>query len=230
MGTRDLIEGSERRTFAMRSPVNWGLLGLLIERQGYGYDLFQRFKRTYGKFIVLSCQAQIYKGLDALEYRGLIEPLPSEVAVPEEQRQRKTRYRARAEGVPAYREWLSTQVSQEHQPLELLALQVGALPPRDALVVVDRYEHRLLSERESAPPALDGAPALARRLAQHAEQLETGLALRWATYARRELEASIDAQGGDRAPQQAARLAAGRAAGPEPRRAATRAAGRTSGR
>jgi len=194
MGARVLTDGSERRTHAMRSPVNWGLLGLLLERPGYGYDLFQRFQRTYGKLIELSCQAQIYKGLDALEDRGLIEPLPSEVAVPEELRQPKTRYRARAEAVPAYRDWLIAQVAQERQRLELLALLVGELPHHDALVVVDRYEQHLLSERTSAPPVPDGAPAVARRLAEHAKQLETGLALRWTTYARRELEASIDAQ------------------------------------
>jgi DNA-binding PadR family transcriptional regulator len=194
MGARVDIDRSERRTFAMRSPVNWALLGLLIERPGYGYDLFQRFKRTFGELIVLSCQAQIYKGLDALEERGLIEPLSSEEALPEELRQPKTRYRARAEAMPDYRDWLITQVTQERQRLELLALLVGALPPRDALVVVDRYEQHLLSERGSAPPALDGASARARRLAEHAKQLETGLALKWTTYARRELEAAIDAQ------------------------------------
>jgi DNA-binding PadR family transcriptional regulator len=194
MGARVDIDRSERRTFAMRSLVNWALLGLLIERPGYGYDLFQRFKRTFGKLIDLSCQAQIYKGLDALEERGLIEPLLSEVALPEELRQPKTRYRARAEAMPDYRDWLISQVTQERQRLELLALLVGMLPPRDALVVVDRYEQHLLSERGSAPPPLDGASAAARRLAEQAKELEAGLALKWTTYARRELEAAIDAQ------------------------------------
>jgi hypothetical protein len=100
--------------------------------------------------------------------------------------------------VPAYREWLITHVTQERQQLELLALQVGALPPQDALVVIDRYEAHLLSERDQAPPALDRASALARELAERAKQSETGLALSWTTYARRRLEASIDAHPGDR--------------------------------
>jgi DNA-binding PadR family transcriptional regulator len=178
----------------MRSPVNWALLGLLIERPGYGYDLYQRFKRTYGKTIELSCQAQIYKGLDALEERGLIEPLPSEVAVPEEQRQPKTRYRARPEAVPDYRDWLIAQVTQERQRLELVALQVGTLPAREALAVVDRYERHVLSQRGSAASTLDGSSALARGLGEHARQLETGLALRWTAYARRQLDEAIEAQ------------------------------------
>lgn len=182
----------------MRSVINWSLLGLLIGRPGYGYDLFHRFERTYAELLGLSSASQIYKGLDALEKWGLIEPLPSEVAVPEEQRQRKTHYRACAEAVPAYRDWLLAQVSSERQHLELLALQVGALPAQDALLVVDRYEQYLLTERSSAPPALDGAPPLASRLAQQAEQLETGVALKWTTHARRELQASVGAQGLDR--------------------------------
>jgi hypothetical protein len=210
----------------MRSPVNWGVLGLLLERSGYGYDLFQRFKRTYGKTIELSCQAQIYKALNALEERGLIEPIPADVPVPGEPRQPKPRYRARAEAVPGYRDWLLTQLTQERQRLELFALQVGALPPRDALVVIDRYEEHLLTERGSAPPAMDGASACARRLAEHAKQLETGLALKWTMYAHRELEAAIEAQTGGHA----AGLSAGRAVRPEPERAATREAGRASGR
>jgi hypothetical protein len=205
MGARDVIDGSERRTFAMRSEVNWGLLGLLIERQGYGYELYHRFVRTYGKLLVLSCQAQIYKGLDALEERGLIELLPSEDALRAHahkpatryRAQPKTRYRALAEAVPSYRDWLLTQVTQEGQCVELLALLVGALPARDALVVVDCYEQHLLAERSSVPPALDGASVLARGLAEHAKQLETGVALKWTTYARRELQASIDGAAGD---------------------------------
>ncbi len=192
MGERVLIDGSERRTFAMRSRVNWAVLGLLIERPGYGYDLFQRFKRTYGKSIELSHQAQIYKALNALEKRGLIEEVPADVAPREEPRQPKPRYRALPEAVPGYREWLIAHVTQERQNLELVALQVGALPPHDALIVVDHYERHLLSEREQAPPALDRASVLARDLAQHAKQLETGPALRWTTYARRKLEAAID--------------------------------------
>jgi len=184
----------------MRSVINWSLLGLLIARSGYGYDLFHRFERTFAELLRLSSPSQIYKGLDALEELGLIEPLRSGGAVPEEQRQRKTHYRASAEAVPAYRDWLLAQVSQERQHLELLALQVGALPPQDALLVIDRYERHLLTERSSAPPALDGAPPLAGRLTQHAEQLETGVALKWTAYARRELQPRIDAQPADDTP------------------------------
>ena len=34
-------------TGSMQSPVNWALLGLVIERPSYAYELAQRFERTY---------------------------------------------------------------------------------------------------------------------------------------------------------------------------------------
>ena len=38
----------EQRAAPMHSPVNWALLGLIIERPSYAYALAQRFERTYG--------------------------------------------------------------------------------------------------------------------------------------------------------------------------------------
>jgi hypothetical protein len=240
MGAGVDIDGSERPAFAMRSRVNWAVLGLLIERPGHGYDLFQRFQRTYGSLIELTHQRPIGKALQALEKLGLIEALPPEVCPGRGSTTSKPRYRARAEAVPAYREWLIAQVTQERQVLQLLALQVGALPPRDALVVVDHYERHLLSTRVEAPPAFDRASVLARDLAEQAKQLETGVALRWTTYARRMLEAAIEAQGDQTGAEPALALSLARGAslaaaaqpgtGPEPERAAGTEAEQASGR
>ena len=36
----------------MQSPVNWALLGLVIERPSYAYELAKRFERTYGSVLV----------------------------------------------------------------------------------------------------------------------------------------------------------------------------------
>lgn len=35
------------RTIPMRSPVNWTVLGLVIERSSYGWELWTRFERLY---------------------------------------------------------------------------------------------------------------------------------------------------------------------------------------
>jgi DNA-binding PadR family transcriptional regulator len=180
---------------AMRSPINWAVLGLLIERPGYGYDLFERFGRTYGDALDLSSPSQVYGALKALKQKALIEQLPrDDDGAGDELSQPKPRYRATAAGSCHYREWLIAQACERRQSLELLTLLVAPLPPRDALVVIDRYERHLLSQRTSAPAMSEDSSALARRLAAHAKQLETGLALKWATYARSELEAAIDAR------------------------------------
>ena len=50
----------------MRSPINWALLGLVIQRPSYGYELVQRFERTYEDALELSSPSQVYTALDAL--------------------------------------------------------------------------------------------------------------------------------------------------------------------
>ena len=62
----------------MRSPLNWALLGLVIQRPSYGYELVQRFERTYEDALELSSPSQVYTALDALRRRSLIEELPAE--------------------------------------------------------------------------------------------------------------------------------------------------------
>ena len=93
---------NEKSGAALRSPVSWALLGLVIQRPSYGYELVQRFERTYGHALELSSPSQIYTALDALERRGLIEKLPPGEA-PEVVRQPKPHYRATARGVEQLR-------------------------------------------------------------------------------------------------------------------------------
>jgi DNA-binding PadR family transcriptional regulator len=61
----------------MRSAVNWAVLGLVIERPSYGYELFQRLERRYGGVLDPPI-SQIYAALNALERASLIEPLQEE--------------------------------------------------------------------------------------------------------------------------------------------------------
>ena len=44
MGARALNDGN---VSAMRSSINWAVLGLLIERPAHGYDVFRRFDDAY---------------------------------------------------------------------------------------------------------------------------------------------------------------------------------------
>jgi DNA-binding PadR family transcriptional regulator len=180
-------------TQAMRSPLNWALLGLVIQRPSYGYELVQRFERTYEDALELSSPSQIYTALDALMRRSLIE----EVAVSREPdgvvRQPKPHYRATPSGVSGYSEWLIAQAQDERRRSRLFARELAVLAPHQALAVIERYEQACL-KRASCSGALleDGsleaaAGALAARLVCEEERLALDARLAWIEYARREL-------------------------------------------
>lgn len=189
MGGRAVIE---RSAGAMRSPVNWALLGLVIQRPSYGYELIQRFERTYGDALELSSPSQVYTALDTLARRGLIEELPGEEGHGVV-RQPKPHYRATEDGVIGYRDWLISQTDTDRRRARLFGHQLAMLPPQDALSVLDRYESACLQEACMVPPASEDAAAgdvsvaLAERLAREDERLAVGARLEWIEYARRQL-------------------------------------------
>jgi len=177
----------------MRSPIGWALLGLLIERTGYGYDLVQRFERAYGDALELSSPSQIYKALDALERRSLIERLPAAGAGTDPERQPRPHYRATAQGQHSYQEYLIALACEKRQRSRLFARQLAAIDPRAALAVLDSYEQACLREPVSAAadPSLGGVAA---RLIAEDERLAVEASLSWIAYVRRELQACIGAQ------------------------------------
>jgi DNA-binding PadR family transcriptional regulator len=188
-------EAAERRTLAMRSSVNWALLGLVIQRPSYGYELVQRFERTFEDALELSSPSQVYTALDNLARRGLIE----EVAPPGERdpaRQPKPHYRATQAGVDGYCDWLLSQIGDERRRYRLLAQLLALLGRNVALEIVNRCEQACLKEAS----ALLGAPAtrvetsdvqhaLVERLIAEEDRLRLGARLDWLRYARREIEA-----------------------------------------
>jgi DNA-binding PadR family transcriptional regulator len=181
----------------MRSPVNWAVLGLTIERPSYGYELLQRFERNYGGLLKLSSPSQIYAALDSLRNRGMIEatsePLPGVAS-----RQPKLHYQATAEGVRRYEEHLVHQAEEDRRRSSLFARELAALAPAAALAVLDKYEHVCLAQatrahpRDGEPAARDASTTLADRLAAEEERLALEAKLPWIDYARRELRAVAD--------------------------------------
>lgn len=197
MGARVATRGS---AIAMRSPVSWALLGLLIDRPDYGYNLFHRFQRAYGDTLELSTPSQIYAGLEGLESNGLIESLPSDNPSRDAQRQPKPRYGATELGQGSYRERLIAQACDTQKHTRLFILQLAASEPETALAVLDAYErHRL----KGSPTPPDQASAItsdfAERLIEVQERLALDGTLTWIEYVRGEFEARAAApqQSGD---------------------------------
>jgi DNA-binding PadR family transcriptional regulator len=177
----------------MQSPVNWALLGLVIERPSYAYELAQRFDRTYDGALSLSSTSHVYTALAALAERGLIEEVPGSGTG----RQPKPRYRASDRGVEHYQRRLIGQLSEERRRQRLFALELAALMSRPELAraVIDGYERACLHEGSDSPLPPHGGSSeeagsrLAERLVSEENRLAVGARLAWVQYARRELKA-----------------------------------------
>ncbi len=193
-------EGSarERRAQApMTSAVNWALMGLIIERPSYAYELAQRFERVYGDTLVLSGSSHAYTALGALKDRSLIEEIPGSGT----ERQPKPHYRATALGIDSYRDWFVAEVREDRRRQRLFAIQLAGLArdPEAALEVISRCEHACLEEASRIPipmrngnrngdGAADHGPELAGRLLSKENRLAVAAKRQWLQYTRRELE------------------------------------------
>jgi DNA-binding PadR family transcriptional regulator len=192
----------------MRSAVNWAVLGLVIERPSYGYELFQRLERRYGGVLDPPI-SQIYAALNALERAELIEPLPEaqrttapEPARPTAKRQPKVHYRATAGGARAFRAWIAEGMRDDPQHAELLRRIAGTAAAgfdRAGTMreLVDAYERACVEEasRVPLPPARSATtPAVAagelvERLVLAARRGLLDAHFMWIDYARKEIDA-----------------------------------------
>jgi DNA-binding PadR family transcriptional regulator len=177
------------QTSPMHSPVNWALLGLVIERPSYAYELARRFERIYDGALSLSSVSHVYTALGTLRDRGLVQ----EIAGTEKPTRSRRRYEATARGFEEHAEWLIAQVAEERRRQRLLVLQLGALAgtPERAIQVLDAFEHECLAEAAATPPAgeeaIAGTTGLAARLLGEEARLRVAAKLRWAEYARAQL-------------------------------------------
>jgi DNA-binding PadR family transcriptional regulator len=191
--------GAERdvQSTPMHSPVNWALLGLVIERPSYAYELAQRFERTYQGALSLSSVSHVYTALATLKSRALIEEIPGVRAG-----RRPRRFTATAKGLHGYRAWLLSQLSEDRRRQRLFVLQLAALTrnPQEALEIVADYERECLEEAANTPllggqgVASVGGSELADRLIAEEHRLAVGAKLAWAQYARRELNGLVSSR------------------------------------
>jgi DNA-binding PadR family transcriptional regulator len=177
----------------MQSPVNWALLGLVIERPSYAYELAQRFDRTYEGALSLSSTSHVYTALRTLEDRGLVEEVPGSGTG----RQPKPCYRATPGAIEDYQRWLVGQLAEECRRQRLFAMELAALmsSPDVARGVIDGYEQACIQEGGDSPlratddTSADAGAGLAGRLACEQNRLAVGARLEWVQYVRRELKA-----------------------------------------
>lgn len=196
MEDQAVIQTRAKRSFSpMQSAVQWALLGLVIERPSYGYELAQRFESAYEGMLHLSGISYVYTALDTLQRRGMIEEIPGTRSG----RQPKPRYRATAEGIDNYKERLTAQIQEDFRRSRLFARQLAvfAHQPEAALKVIESYGEACLEEAGGMPaiaPAsapADGISGLAARLVSEESRLSMEAKLPWVEYARSEFKALI---------------------------------------
>lgn len=120
--------------------VDVAVLGLVIERPSYGYELSKRFEQRFGALLHVS-RSHIYAALNSLLGDQLIEPLPTD----ESQRQPKVHYCATAAGAEAFRGWVAEQLHDNVQRSQLLGriAATGVRGRDEVLTLVDGHEHAL---------------------------------------------------------------------------------------
>jgi DNA-binding PadR family transcriptional regulator len=173
----------------MTSQVNWALLGLLMERPGYGYQLMQRFERAYGDVLPLGSVSHIYTALNELRGRGFIKALTDARGLQSgTERQPKQSYQATVEGARRFRERMLAQAWEDRRQSRLFVRQLAVFEhePGVALEILDGYEKACLREASHMPPAAGG---LADRLLTEESRLAIEGRLPWVEYARSEFGA-----------------------------------------
>lgn len=203
----------------MKSVVNWAVLGLVIERPSYGYELAQRLERRYAGLLQPQI-SHVYQALNVLEKAGLIEELdeahvkliaqiePGQ-GVPRRQgkRQPKLHYRATADGARSYRGWVASQLRDDPRHAAMLrgivaASAIGGERGASAMrSLVDDYERACMDEARGMPVepprSTQRSPAaataeLAERLVLEARRSMLDVQVAWIDYARREIDAFDD--------------------------------------
>jgi len=138
------------------APGEWAVLALLSERPSHGWALAGQLgpEGELGSVWSLG-RPLVYRALELLEERGLIEPAGSERGV---RGPNRTVFRATPEGREALAEWLAVPVEHVRDVRSLLLLK---------LVLIDRAsldrEPLLNAQRGHVVPAIE---ALEKRLAE----------------------------------------------------------------
>jgi DNA-binding PadR family transcriptional regulator len=132
------------------SPLDGVVLGLLVERPGYGYDLGKRLDERMGPGWKLS-PSTIYMALDRLEAKRCVSSELHELEGRPRSRERVL-YRSTPEGTKEYVRWLSSPVRKEPVRLDVLARIAVAAPEHAPLLLtaLDGYEAECLDMLTSA--------------------------------------------------------------------------------
>jgi DNA-binding PadR family transcriptional regulator len=188
----------------VKAGTKYAVLGLLLERPSYGYEVLVRFRRAFDAGQWAISPQGLYASLDRLERDGLIEPVVAHAAEAS-RRQPKTPYRVTEHGEHALQRFLQMPMGADPSRAEFLVrLQCAASRDTDALLeMLDGYERACLDELGRIGAVArddDEAQAhvgrLVERLAREDRRLGIQARLTWIEFARQQLRSLAGAANG----------------------------------
>ena len=181
----------------LRPSAKLAVLGLLLERPSYGYELVTRFSRAFGEqpWEWRVTPQAIYGALNDLERDSLIEPLVvgGERWEDSAQRRQRQNYRVTGDGARVMRGWLAEPMSSNPSREELLIrLHFGDTSDEALRMLLRQHAETCLEELERI--AASPARTRVQRLVKEDRRLAVQARLSWIDYARAELRGPDDAR------------------------------------
>ena len=182
----------------LKPSARLAVLGLLLERPSWGYELVARFERVFGAqpWEWRVTPTAIYRALNRLEDDAMIEPLgrgDGERWTDSKQRRMRQSYRATGDGARTMREWLAVPMSSSPSQEELL-IRVHFGDASDELLraMLRRHAAACLEELERIAAAT--AQTRMQRLVKEDRRLAVQARLSWIDFALAELRGPDDAR------------------------------------
>jgi DNA-binding PadR family transcriptional regulator len=181
----------------MSSLVDYTVLGLLIEKPSYGYEIYDRYERRFEDLVGESSLSNIYAVLKRLQREAMIEQTAVEVATGSEGRPR-IYYRVTGAGAGFFRGWLAERMRDDRGRSELLSrLAATGMRQVDAMLeVMDRYEEECMKEAQRATtpghdesPSADQEVELIKDLMAEERRRSIAAQIDWIDYARSRVRA-----------------------------------------
>ncbi len=175
---------SNRAISTNQSPLKGAVLGLLVQRPSYGYELANRLERQLGPSWTI-VRPSLYRMLRALQAEGLICSDPSS-----ETSSARIVYHATPSAEPVIAAWMDSRPPLEHARAQLQARMIVARPedlPK-LLEVLNGHERALFAKRveiQAGLPARQSLRAAMMYLVREASLQQISGELMWVNVSRR---------------------------------------------
>jgi DNA-binding PadR family transcriptional regulator len=175
--------------------AKYAVLGLVIERPGYGYQLAQRLEERFGSSAF--APSGVYSALDQLSRDALIRSAGEMGAGPTRRAAPRTIYEATEEGVDHFEVWM-LEASPTPPLRDELHMKIALCRPRDLPRLIEMVEGQelgcmgrlrdLKQRAEDDPPDPQDWSSLMRTLSRDAEVAVWNARIEWLQTARELLE------------------------------------------